>query len=92
MNFASDNWAGVAPEIVDAIAAEAARVAPSYGSDDLTKSLEARFAEVFEHDVAVFLVATGTAANALALSAVAKPAGLVFCHAEAHINSDEAGA
>lgn len=92
MNFASDNWAGVAPEIAGAIAAEAARVAPSYGADDVTRSLETRFAEVFEHEVAVFPVMTGTAANALSLSAIAKPAGLVFCHAEAHINSDEAGA
>lgn len=92
MNFASDNWAGAAPEIVAAIAAEAGRPAPAYGADALTKSVEAKFAEIFERDVAVFFVATGTAANALSLSALAKPAGLVFCHTEAHINSDEAGA
>src|SRR5262245_27372869 len=92
MNFASDNWAGAAPEIAAALTAEAGRVAPSYGADPLTKSVEAEFARVFEREVAVFFVASGTAANALALSAFAKPGGLAFCHDSAHVNTDEAGA
>ncbi len=92
MNFASDNWAGVAPPITAALAEEAGRTAPSYGGDPLTAEVEAAFTRVFEHEVAVFFVATGTAANALALSAFARPGGLVFCHAESHANTDEGGA
>ena len=51
-----------------------------------------RFATIFEHDVAVFLVTTGTAANALALSAAVPPWGLCVCHEEAHVIDDECGA
>jgi len=50
-----------------------------------------RFSEIFEREVAVFFVGTGTAANGLALAAVAKPAGAVFCHRESHIVEDEFG-
>jgi threonine aldolase len=92
MNFASDNWAGAAPEIAAALSAEAERVAPSYGVDPLTKEVEAEFARIFEREVAVFFVASGTAANALALSAFARPGGLAFGHLDAHVNTDEAGA
>ncbi len=56
------------------------------------KSVNRRFCEIFERDVAVFFVATGTAANSLALSAYAKPGGAVFCHAEAHVQLDECSA
>jgi threonine aldolase len=63
-----------------------------YGNDPLTKRIEKRIAEIFERDCAVFLVGTGTAANALALGAVTPPYGAIFCHPEAHINSDECGA
>ncbi len=65
---------------------------PAYGADDLTKAVERRFAELFEREVAVFFVASGTVANALALSAYARPGGVVFCHRQAHITVDEAGA
>ena len=56
------------------------------------QGVERRFAELFERDVAVFLVAHGTAANALGLSTYARPGGVIFCHREAHIIVDEAGA
>ena len=92
MNFASDNGAGVAPEILDAIAASSRVNAPAYGADEYTARAEARLSEVFETKVAAFLVATGTAANALALSVLAKPWEAVFCHEEAHIHDDECGA
>ena len=92
MNFASDNTAGIAPAILDAIVAANRGYAPGYGNDDWTKSLERRLAEIFERDVAVFLVPTGTAANALALAQVSPPWGAVFCHAESHIATDECGA
>jgi threonine aldolase len=58
----------------------------------MTKHVGRHFAEVFERDVAVFLVATGTAANALALSTAVPPWGLCVCHREAHIMEDECGA
>ena len=92
MNFASDNAAGIAPEILTAIARANEGAALAYGSDDWTKRVERQFAELFEHEVAVFLVPTGTAANALALAHLAPPWGAVLCHAEAHIAVDECGA
>ena len=92
MQFASDNWTGGAPEVIDALAEAARAGGPSYGGDAITKAVERRFADLFEHEVAVFLVASGTFANALSISAYARPGGLVFCHREAHINVDEAGA
>jgi threonine aldolase len=90
--FASDNWAPASEPVIAALAAAARRGWPAYGHDALTKAVEARFAEVFEHEVAVFPVATGTAANALAVSAFGRPGGIVFAHGEAHIADDEAGA
>src|SRR5690606_32430828 len=50
------------------------------------------FREIFERDVAVFFVGTGTAANSLALASVNRPGGQVFCHREAHVNVDECNA
>ncbi len=92
MNFASDNAVGVAPEILAAIAAANSGGALAYGNDAVTRRVEQRFAELFEHEVAVFLVPTGTAANALAIAHLAPPWGAVLCHAEAHIATDECGA
>ena len=92
MNFASDNGAGVAPEILAAIAASSRVTAPAYGADEYTGRAQARLSEVFETRVAAFLVATGTAANALALASLVNPWEAVFCHEEAHIHDDECGA
>jgi threonine aldolase len=92
MNFASDNTAGVTPEILAAIARANEGFALAYGNDDWTARVEHRFAEIFEREVAVFLVPTGTAANALALAHLAPPWGAVLCHAESHIATDECGA
>jgi threonine aldolase len=92
MNFASDNAAGIAPEILAAIARANDGAALAYGRDEWTKRVEARFAEMFEREVAVFLVPTGTAANALALAHLTPPWGAVLCHDEAHIATDECGA
>jgi threonine aldolase len=92
MNFSSDNVAGISPEILAALAAANAGREPSYGVDSITARVETRLAEIFEHEVAVFPVATGTAANALALATVVPPWGVVYCHAEAHIVVDECGA
>jgi len=92
MNFASDNAAGVAPEILAAIARANDGSALAYGNDAATRRVEQRLAELFEHEVAAFLVPTGTAANALALAQLTPPWGAVLCHAESHIATDECGA
>jgi threonine aldolase len=92
MEFASDNAAGVAPAILDAMARANTGSAIAYGDDALTRRLERRFAELFAHDVEVFLVTTGTAANALALAHLTPPWGAVLCHAEAHAVVHECGA
>jgi threonine aldolase len=92
MNFASDNAAGVAPAILEAIAAANSGFALAYGDDAATRGVERRFCELFEREVAVFLVPTGTAANALALAHVTPPWGAVMCHREAHVISNECGA
>lgn len=89
MNFASDNVYGVHPKILASLAEANAGTASSYGSDDYTKRAEEKLSEVFEREVRAFLVTTGTAANGLALSAIAPGYGAVICHAEAHISCDE---
>ena len=63
MSFASDNWAGAAPEIIEAIARANDGAVPGYGGDELTQRVEAKFAEIFERECAVYFVATGGAAN-----------------------------
>ena len=78
MNFASDNTAPVAPAILDAIAEANRGYARGYGNDDWTQRVERRMSEIFEREVAVFLVPTGTAANALSLAQVTPPWGVVL--------------
>ncbi|HEV3044427.1 MAG TPA: low specificity L-threonine aldolase [Roseiarcus sp.] len=92
MNFASDNGAGAAPEILEAIVSASRGVAAAYGADEHTKAAESKLSEVFEKEVAAFLLATGTGANALALGAIAPPWSGIFCHEESHIHDDECGA
>ena len=92
MNFSSDNVTGVAPEIMAALAAANAGAPASYGADAITERLARRFSEVFEREVVVFPVATGTAANALALASVTPPWGVIYGHRDAHFQVDECGA
>src|SRR5262249_60737762 len=92
MNFCSDNVTGVAPEIMAALAAANHGPAMGYGNDEITRRVEKLVAEIFGTDVAVFPVATGTAANALALSVMAPSYCAGYCHYLAHINVDECGA
>jgi threonine aldolase len=91
-DFRSDNVAGVAPEVLAALAEAAKGSASSYGEDSITKHVEARLKELFDHDLTLFIVATGTAANALALAHLVPGWGSVLCHREAHIATDECGA
>jgi threonine aldolase len=67
-------------------------LAMPYGNDPLTQSVHDRIREIFECEADIFLVATGTAANALSLSVMTPPWGGVFCHKDAHIEVDECGA
>jgi len=92
VNFRSDNVTGIAPEIIAAIAAANTGDSPSYGADPITARVTRRFAEIFEHEVAAFPLATGTAANALALATMVPPWGAVYCHEESHVQTDECGA
>ncbi len=92
ISFASDNAAPAAPEMLDAIAAANRGHVHSYGEDPWTRDLAARAASVFERELAIFPVATGTAANSLALATLVPPFGAVICHEHAHIHTDECGA
>lgn len=92
MFFASDNWSGAHPKIAESLSKHAAGYASAYGTSDQDKQIEAQFNAIFEREVSVFFVATGTAANSLALASVAKPGGVTFCHYDAHVTADEGGA
>ena len=92
MNFASDNAYGALPQVMEALARANQGAARPYGDDPFTQALPARFAALFEREVAVFPVVTGTAANALALATLTPPHGAILCHAESHINEHECGA
>jgi threonine aldolase len=92
MNFASDNAYGAAPQILAALSAASEGAVPSYGDDPITARVTRRLSEIFERDVMVFPVVTGTAANSLALATLCPPYGAVFCHQESHIAVDECGA
>ncbi len=92
MNFASDNAAGIAPPILDAIRQANDGFALGYGDDALTRRVERLLCDLFERDVAALMVATGTAANSLAIAQLAPPWGAVLCHREAHIMTSECGA
>jgi threonine aldolase len=92
MNFASDNTAPACPAIMQAIIAANEGTVPSYGADPLTARLTRLACDIFETDLVVHPVGTGTAANALALATLVRPYGAVLCYDEAHIATDEGGA
>ena len=88
MNFCSDNVTGIAPEILSALIVANSGAAMPYGNDDLTQRLEMQLADLFETEVEIFPVATGSAANALALAVLSPNYGAIYCHLDAHINVD----
>lgn len=92
MIFASDNWAGAHPAVASRLFEESSGFSAPYGASQLDDQVEQKFSEIFEREVSVFFVGTGTAANALALAAVNRPGGVTFCHREAHMIEDECGA
>ena len=91
-NFGSDNVTPVCAPILSAIQAANAGPTGSYGADPFTERLTGVASKLFDTDVVIYPVATGTAANALALSQIAPPYGGVYCHTGAHIMTDECGA
>ncbi len=90
--FASDNVTSACPEVMDAVIAANSGIAGSYGDDEWSLALKKKLSEIFETNVEVFLAVTGTASNALALSALAPVFGKIYCHELSHINTDECGA
>lgn len=92
MRFLSDNTASVCPEILAAIQAANRDLAVAYGDDPWTGRLDEVLGAFFGTEVHAFAVATGTAANSLALATLAPPYGAIYCHTEAHIACDECGA
>lgn len=93
MNLASDNFSPVAPEVLEAISRSNTGYQPAYGAESLFDSVRDQVRELFEAPNAQpFLVSTGTAANALCLSCLCPPYGIVYCHAGAHVDEDECGA
>lgn len=93
MFFASDNTSGAPPEVMQALLRANEGFARSYGGDDIMARVTAQMRALFDApEASVHLVATGTAANALALATLTDPWGAVFCHRHAHIAEDECGA
>ena len=90
--FSSDNVTGACPEVMDAIVAANEGIVESYGNDKWSLNLQKKLSEIFETDVVVFPVVSGTAANALALSVLSPAFGKIFCNELSHINTDECGA
>ncbi len=93
MWFSSDNAGPAAPEVLEALSRANEGYASGYGADYFMDRVRARIREIFETPEAeVFLVPTGTAANALALACLAEPWQTIYCHRNAHIEEDECGA
>ncbi len=91
MQFMSDNAARVHPQVWAAMQAADAPDSP-YDNDALSRRLDEMFSDMFERPAWGLWVATGTAANCLALATLVPPHGGVVCHREAHIEMDECGA
>lgn len=91
-SFASDNYSGVHPTIMEAIIQANDGHVSSYGNDDYTRRAELLFKKHFGEQAEAFFVFLGTAANVLCLSAAAKPFEAIICTDLAHINVDECGA
>ena len=89
--FLSDNMAAVHPEVWKAMRAADEADTP-YDGDAISRSLDEKMTDLFGRECAVLWVATGTAANCLALATMVQPHGGVVCHREAHIEADEGGA
>ncbi|MEM1149483.1 MAG: beta-eliminating lyase-related protein [Pseudomonadota bacterium] len=93
MDFSSDTSAPAHPAVLAALSEANAGNTSSYGNDGLTKALETTLKALFEtDDLIIWPTASGTAANALALSCICPSTHSILCHADAHIEQDERGA
>ncbi|GAA2824752.1 L-threonine aldolase [Leucobacter komagatae] len=90
--FASDNWAGVHPEVMEAIVAANVGHAVAYGGDSWTAELQGHARRLFGPEAEIFPVFNGSGANVLALQSAIPRWGAVICAATAHVNTDETGA
>ncbi len=92
LDFVSDNASGLCPEALEAVTATSGGRAGAYGGDDDTARAEAVFTDLFGADTAVFFVATGTAANVLAIASLTRPWQQILCEEFAHLANDESTA
>src|SRR5260370_21567119 len=90
-NFYSDNVSGAAPEILEALVAANAGDTATYGADPISDGLPARSTALFETEVDVYRVGTGTAANGLCASIVAAPFGAIYLSDAGHLHGSECG-
>jgi threonine aldolase len=90
--FASDNYSGVHPEVMDALMNANVLHAPSYGADPFTEQAVGQFRKIFGGDAEVFFVYNGTGANVLGLKSVTQSFNSILCSELAHINVDESTA
>ncbi len=90
--FASDNNAGIFPEVLEAMARHGTGHAPGYGNDEVTAAARRAISDVFGCDCAVHFAGNGTAANCLALAAVVQPHEAVVAHEFSHLETDECNA
>lgn len=90
--FASDNYAGVLPEIMEALQAANTGHASSYGADEYTAQAIEKFKSLFGNDIEVYFAYNGTGANVLGLSAITQSFNSILCSELAHINVDESTA
>ena len=90
-HFASDNYAGICPEALQALLSANNGHASAYGDDDWTRRVSDRLRELFETDCDVYFVFNGTAANSLALASLCQSYHSVICHELAHVATDECG-
>ncbi len=90
--FASDNYAGICPEVFAAMQRANAGHALAYGNDSWTQEAADLIRDVFETRCEVFFVFNGTAANSLAIASLCQSYHSVLCHELAHLETDECGA
>ncbi len=92
MNFRSDNEAPVHPKIMSALMEANVGSASAYGADPWSLQLNDHFSQIFDTEVVVYPMVSGTAANALCMAQLSPSYGAIFCHQDAHLNVDECGA
>ena len=91
-SFASDNWSGVHPKILDALVKANTGHQAAYGADEYTRLLTQKMNALFKKEVEMFLVYNGTGANVSALASGLFPYEATICSTHAHLNQDECGA